>query len=56
MEQAQNVAFKPDSEEVRRPRPAAEDAREGWDGSRKAWDITEIDGTGWGLNTETHPR
>lgn len=56
MEQAQNVAFKADSEEVRGPRPAAKDARGGWDGSRKACGITEIDGTGWGLNTETHPR
>lgn len=56
MEQAQNEAFKPDSEEERQPGPVAEDARGGWDGSRKAWGIIEIDGAGWGRNTETHPR
>ena len=48
--------MKPDSEEERQPGPVAEDARGGWDGSRKAWGIIEIDGAGWGRNTETHPR
>lgn len=37
-------------------RKEAEGARGGWDGSRKAWGIAEIDGAGWGRNTETHPR